>query len=362
MTNNNSQNFAGIYVHIPFCKQKCNYCDFKSFPCINRAEEYFDALKQEILNTDISSETIDTVYFGGGTPSFVDEKFIVEIFNLLNKRFEFDVEEASIEVNPESATLKKLMTYKETGFNRLSIGVQSLSDDVLKFLGRVHNSKTAKQAITRAVKIFENINCDIMLVGQSAESVAKDIEYLSDSGVKHISCYMLQIEDGTPLYDRYIKNDIKLPTDDELADLFSFAIAKLKSLGYERYEVSNFCKKGYESKHNLGYWVRKPYYGFGLSAHSLIGNERYGNQSAFDEYVSDPLKREFKEVLSEGDIELERIMLALRTSHGVLKEEILNKPDFYDKYKNYFYIKGDRISLNDKGFMIMNKILVDLFQ
>ena len=361
MTNNFTER-AGIYVHIPFCKRKCNYCDFKSFPYPERSEEYFNALKKEILNTDAVYKTIDTVYFGGGTPSFVDEKYIVDVFNLLRNKFDFDLSEATIEANPESITKSKLLAYKSAGFDRLSIGVQSLSDDVLKFLGRVHDSDMAKSAVKTALEFFDNVSCDIMLVGQSAESVAKDIEYLSDSGVKHISCYMLQIEKGTPFYDRYIKNDIKLPTDDELADLFSFAIAKLKSLGYERYEVSNFCKRGYEAKHNLGYWVRKPYYGFGLSAHSLIGNERYGNQSAFDEYVSDPLKREFKEVLSESDIELERIMLALRTSHGVLKEEILNKPDFYDKYKNYFYIKGDRISLNDKGFMIMNKILVDLFQ
>lgn len=361
MTNNFTER-AGIYVHIPFCKLKCNYCDFKSFPYPERSEEYFNALKKEILNTDAVYKTIDTVYFGGGTPSFVDEKYIVDVFNLLRNKFDFDLSEATIEANPESITKSKLLTYKSAGFDRLSIGVQSLSDDVLKFLGRVHDSDMAKSAVKTALEFFDNVSCDIMLVGQSAESVAKDIEYLSDSGVKHISCYMLQIEEGTPFYDRYIKNDIKLPTDDELADLFSFAIAKLKSLGYERYEVSNFCKRGYEAKHNLGYWVRKPYYGFGLSAHSLIGNERYGNQSAFDEYVSDPLKREFKEVLSESDIELERIMLALRTSHGVLKEEILNKPDFYDKYKNYFCIKGNRISLNDKGFMIMNKILGDLFQ
>lgn len=361
MTNNFTER-AGIYVHIPFCKRKCNYCDFKSIPYRERSEEYFNALKKEILNTDAVYKTIDTVYFGGGTPSFVDERYIVDVFNLLRNKFDFDLSEATIEANPESITKSKLLAYKSAGFDRLSIGVQSLSDDVLKFLGRVHDSDMAKSAVKTVLEFFDNVSCDIMLVGQSADSVEKDIDFLSSLGVKHISCYMLQIEEGTPFYDRYIKNEIKLPTDDELADLFSFAIAKLKSLGYERYEVSNFCKRGYEAKHNLGYWVRKPYYGFGLSAHSLIGNERYGNQSAFDEYVSDPLKREFKEVLSESDIELERIMLALRTSHGVLKEEILNKPDFYDKYKNYFYIKGDRISLNDKGFMIMNKILVDLLQ
>ncbi len=360
MTNNFTER-AGIYVHIPFCKRKCNYCDFKSFPYPERSDEYFNALKKEILNTDAVYKTIDTVYFGGGTPSFVDERYIVDVFNLLKNKFDLNLSEATIEANPESITKSKLLAYKSAGFDRLSIGVQSLSDEVLKFLGRVHDSDMAKSAVKTALEFFDNVSCDIMLVGQSADSVEKDIDFLSSLGVKHISCYMLQIEEGTPFYDRCIKKEMVPADDDELADTFALCIAKLKILGYERYEVSNFCKTGFEAKHNMGYWLRKPYYGFGLSAHSLIGNERYGNQSAFDEYVSDPLKREFVEVLSDIDIEFERVMLALRTAQGVPKDYILAKKEFYNKYKSYFEIKGDRIALNDNGFMIMNKILVDLF-
>ena len=259
---------AGIYVHIPFCKSKCSYCDFASFPDkLCYAESYMACVYREMSfrRKELKDYAFDTLYIGGGTPSVIDESYIGMLIASARKNFNLAKNaEITIEINPGTVTAEKINFYKKCGVNRYSVGLQSAIDSQLEDIGRIH---TAKDFLDCASLLKgENFNADVLigLKGQTAADVEYTINFAAQAGASHISMYALTPEDGTPIYTDYLNGE--LPDGDEVAALYDAGYKKLKELGFIRYEVSNFCKRGKESRHNLNYWRRGEYIGFGVSA------------------------------------------------------------------------------------------------
>ncbi|MBD5584486.1 MAG: radical SAM family heme chaperone HemW, partial [Clostridia bacterium] len=292
---------AGIYVHIPFCKSKCRYCDFASFPdklCF--AESYMACLYREMAmrKEELKGIKFDTLYIGGGTPSVVDENYIAMLVVAVKKNFNLaENAEITIEMNPGTVSASKIETYIKCGINRFSIGLQTAIDSQLKEIGRIHNLKEF-ELCTKLLK-GRNFSVDVMigLKDQTAKDVEKTIETAVYSGANHISMYALSPEDGTPIYTDYLNGE--LPDGDEVAEMYDKGVKKLKALGFERYEVSNFAKKGFESRHNLNYWLRGDYIGFGVSASSCINNVRFTNTFDLDEYFKCILSNHLPVINSE---------------------------------------------------------------
>ncbi len=369
-----------LYVHVPFCKSKCTYCDFTSYPnCDSKA--ILGYLKRLICEFEIASKSfsnakITTVYIGGGTPSMLNVEQIGMIVDSLKQNFNLsDVTEFTIECNPESLTEQKLVAYKSLGINRISLGIQSLNDDNLKAIGRVHDSKTALEKLTLASKHFDNVSCDLILglPYDSEESVKKQIDTITPF-VKHLSMYELMVEEETPLAKMIENGQINVPDDDAVQALFECAIDRARKCGFERYEISNFAKDGYPSLHNMGYWIREEYLGFGASAHSFFKQNgvdvRVSNFCDLKKYISviDYAKENLQTyfeiecdefcVLEEQDVLNEQIMLGLRTSQGV-KKSLLDSRILKDM-QQFFVDKGGCVALNDKGMAVMNSIVVEL--
>ena len=333
-----------LYLHIPFCKSKCAYCDFNSYACKDEALilRYLTALNHEIslAGKRFAKAKIDTVYIGGGTPSALDENKISSVFDALENSFDLSfVKEFSIECNPESITAEKLALYKKHGVNRISIGVQSLSDENLKVIGRLHDANTAIEKIKLAKGFFDNVSCDLIigLPFDTIDGVREEVRTLCPL-VEHISMYELSVEKGTRL-ERMIQNGkVTLPSDDDTQSLFDAAFDEAEKSGFKRYEVSNFAKNDKISLHNFGYWTREEYLGLGAGAHSLVktidgerilaSETRYANLSKFDEYCSavegnedyKDIVRESVETLTEKDVKNETVMLGLRTHTGINKD------------------------------------------
>lgn len=373
-----------LYLHIPFCKLKCAYCDFNSYACHDQAVilRYLTALNQEITlaSKRFAYAKIDTVYIGGGTPSALDERQITSVFESLENAFDLScVKEFSIECNPESITDEKLAVYKQHGVRRVSIGVQSLSDDNLKAIGRLHTAKVALDKIRLAKEYFDNVSCDLIvgLPFDTEDGIREEVQTLCPV-VDHISMYELSVEKGTRL-ERMIQNGkIALPSDDDTQSLFDVAFDTAKKRGFERYEVSNFAKRGKISLHNFGYWTREEYLGLGAGAHSLVKTSdgktlleretRYANLSPLDDYinavenVSDykDIARESVEKLTQKDVTNEKIMLGLRTVKGVEKALLHNVPDRLSA----FFEDADesRVRLTRDGVAVMNSILVEILE
>lgn len=373
-----------LYLHIPFCKSKCAYCDFNSYACHDQAVilRYLTALNQEIIlaSKRFAYAKIDTVYIGGGTPSALDERQITSVFESLENAFDLScVKEFSIECNPESITDEKLAVYKQHGVRRVSIGVQSLSDDNLKAIGRLHTAKVALDKIRLAKEYFDNVSCDLIvgLPFDTEDVIREEVQTLCPV-VDHISMYELSVEKGTRL-ERMIQNGkIVLPSDDDTQSLFDVAFDTAKQCGFERYEVSNFAKRGKISLHNFGYWTREEYLGLGAGAHSLVKTldgktllereTRYANLSPLDDYinavenVSDykDIARESVEKLTQKDVTNEKIMLGLRTVKGIEKSLLHNVPDRLSA----FFEEADesRVRLTRDGVAVMNSILVEILE
>ena len=363
---------AGIYLHIPFCKHKCTYCDFCSFP--NRmdvAEAYMACLIKEIemRGKELKGRTFDTVYFGGGTPSVVDPKYIYAAMRKIKECFTLSARpEITIEMNPGTVSEQKIALYKRAGINRFSIGLQTAIDEQLSDLGRIH---TVRDYLYCASLLKgENFSADIMLgiKNQTKEDVRKTIEIAAASGAKHISMYALTPEDGTPIYTDYLNGE--LPDGDEVAELYEYGRSLLAEKGYMRYEVSNFCKKGFESRHNLNYWKRGEYVGLGVSASSFFSGRRLLNTLDLDEYMKCILSGFYpvidSEEVSEKDARFEFVMLGLRTVYGVSAAEYKKafgtdwKEDFssaYQKTKNYLSEEGDVTRIKDEYLYVQNAIL-----
>ncbi len=314
-----------IYVHIPFCVKKCDYCDFTSFVCDEDTKsKYFESLFKQI---DTESESvgklpIDSVFIGGGTPSYVNEKYIYKLSEKLKDRFDVKSDaEFTIECNPGSVTKEKLSVYKEAGINRISIGLQSTDNSELKLLSRVHDYEGFLRTYDLVREAgFGNVNIDIMsaLPTQTRSSYKKTLERVVSLKPEHISAYSLIVEEGTPFYERY-KDGKGLPGEDVDREMYHDTKEFLKANGYERYEISNYARPGFECKHNTGYWTRKPYLGFGLAATSFFNEERSTMHSDLRRYIEGDHEKEVEKI-SKEDAMAEFMFLGLRLTKGVSKK------------------------------------------
>lgn len=330
-----SENDISIYIHIPFCERKCSYCAFVSF-CLSKSERerYINSLLDEIENFS-TTKKVKSIYLGGGTPSLLSKDEIFAIFSKLRENFDIDeTAEITIEVNPNSVDEEKLRAYKAVGINRISVGVQSLSNKTLKSIGRLHTKEEAIEKLKLIGKYFDNISADLILGLSGEKSVVKYAKELIKLNVKHISSYMLEIHENTKLYLE-VQDKKYRPLDEKgLTKSYDKLVKFLKKCGFRQYEISNFALADYESKHNLNYWNYGEYVGFGVSAHSFLSHKRMANADTLQGYY----KRERKEEKIINDMEIEeRIMLGLRCYIGVDISTL--KKLGYDIQKNDNYQK-----------------------
>lgn len=366
----------GLYVHVPFCKKKCNYCDFASFPCTEKSERsrYIEALIREIYSYKSRKRYfVDTVFFGGGTPSLLEADEFLEIYSALSEVFDLSaLTEFTVEANPKTLTPEKISAYKTAGVNRISIGLQTIHENERKILGRIHDCSDFLDSLSmvRAAGI-NNINVDLMygIPEQSMESFGKTLESVIALKVPHISVYGLMIEESTPFWK--MQDSLKLPSDDEEAEMYFLAAKLLRDAGYLHYEISNYALPGFESQHNLKYWKCGNYIGLGLAAASYIEKQRFTNTSDLKEYLtSGESKAKSIETLEKDDEEFEFVMLSLRLGKGLSFSEYKAKfgKDFYknnkekiEKYKSLGHLVCDleKIALTDSGLYISNSIICD---
>ena len=371
----------GIYIHIPFCKQKCFYCDFISYANQDKYfQKYVQALSKEINNfIDNNKIEVQTIYIGGGTPSLIDAKYIEEILHIFEKKNLLkEAKEVTIEVNPGTVNEEKLRTYKNSGVNRLSIGLQSTEDKILKQIGRIHCYDDFLNTYKMAREVgFKNINVDLMIglpnqkildVKNSLEKIIK----LEPEPPNHISVYSLIVEENTPIEKMLESGELELPDEELERNMYWYVKNFLELNGYKHYEISNFAKLGNESKHNLDCWNQKEYVGFGVAAHSYIDDVRYGNIGNVEEYIKNCENDEFgkNKVIDEveNDIfskEKEFMLIGLRKIEGVLIQDFKNKFGenpifvFKDELKklvdeNLLILDFDRIKLTNKGLDLAN--------
>ena len=367
---------TGLYVHIPFCLKKCAYCDFCSF--INadfpQKAEYIDALCAEISGYKDKEITLDTIFFGGGTPSLLTGEEFSKIMRSIRESFSLsDGLEFTVEANPKTLTTEKLRVYMSEGVNRLSMGLQSANSNELAALGRIHTYEEFVESYTLAREAgIKNLNVDLMygIPEQTMDSFRYTLEAVCALAPEHISVYGLILEEGTPLYksvDKY-----RMPTEDAECDMYYLAADYLRDKEYSHYEISNYAKEGLECRHNLKYWKCDEYIGVGLAAYSYFGGKRYGNTAEKDEYLSQNGDITIYEEESTLESEAyEFVMLGLRLSEGISLSEYKARfgRDFLDgreeKIKSFFelgYISlsEDRISLTERGFYVSNSILNSL--
>ena len=376
----------GLYIHIPFCKQKCSYCDFCSYAeKQDLISKYIKCLLQEIKEVGSNNRddfengkddlfSVKTIYIGGGTPSLIESKYIVQIMEEIKSNFELDENaEITIEVNPGTVTLEKLEDYNKAGINRLSIGLQSTHEHLLKEIGRIHTYLDFLDTFRFAREAgFENINVDLMigLPNQTLAEVQDSIEEIVSMEPEHISVYSLILEEGTPLFKK-VEEGLELP-DEELERKMYWTVKKiLEANGYNHYEISNFAKQGYESKHNLDCWNQKEYIGFGVAAHSYTNGIRYSNIENLEQYIKNYEEDKTEENLvfhEKQDMEAmqkEYMLLGLRKIDGVSIQEFKIKfvanPVFlyHDKLEklvneDLVEIDGDQIKLTNKGLDLAN--------
>lgn len=324
----------GIYVHIPFCKQKCYYCDFLSF--CNKdilIEDYINALKKEIESQKIKEE-IDTIYIGGGTPSYLEGKQICEIIKTIKKKKVLKEAEITIEVNPGTVTEGKLKQYKKCGINRLSIGLQTSKDELLKEIGRIHNFEQFLETYNSARKVgFKNINVDLMigLPNQKIKDIKETLQKIIELQPEHISVYSLIVEENTPIAKKIDIGDLELPDEELERNMYWYVKSTLELNGYIHYEISNFARQGHESRHNINCWNQNQYIGFGVAAHSYINFIRYSNIENIEEYIQNVNMDKFEnniiinEIQSDDDIRNEFMLLGLRKIEGVKISDFKNK-------------------------------------
>lgn len=312
-----------IYIHIPFCISKCKYCDFKSAPsCSKERSDYVESLCEKIRSYEEFAKAyrVVSIFIGGGTPSILDATQMKDIFKVVKEIFELtDDAEITVEMNPGTVTMEKLEAYRECGVNRLSIGLQSVNNHELKALGRIHTYEEFLETYQMARKTgFDNINIDLIsaIPHQTVESWQSTLHTVCDLKPEHISAYSLIIEEGTPFYERYGEgeHEDELPTEDDERQMYHDTREILASYGYERYEISNYAKPGYECRHNLGYWGRTEYLGIGVGAASLIGNQRWSQGDSLSE------EPEVEELTRENEME-EFMFLGLRKIKGVSDAE-----------------------------------------
>ena len=372
----------GIYVHVPFCESKCAYCNFISFKSDEETKEkYVFALikEMEMYKETLKDCVIDTIFFGGGTPSCLRPKAVKNILNYITNNFNVESDaEITIECNPNSITREKLSEYKLAGVNRLSIGLQAYNNKLLKLIGRIHTIDDFDRAIKNAKSMgFENINVDLLLglPKQKMYDVVFELKHLFKLNIPHFSCYGLIVEENTKLC-RDLENKVySLPSEENSVKMYNYTLNFLKKHGIFRYEVSNFAKKGFESKHNLKYWTMQEYVGFGLASHSFFDNERWENASKLDEYFtlieSGQLPRIALEKETNESLKEEFLMTGLRKQSGISLDEfekmfnedlLISKQNEISKLfdEQLVDIKDGRLLATDKGFEFLNQIILNL--
>ena len=369
----------GIYIHIPFCKQKCYYCDFISYSnkC-DIAQKYINCLLDEIEKFDFENYDVNTIYIGGGTPSYIDSKYIKMIMSKIKSKVDFEQNkiEITIEVNPGTVTKEKLNDYKEAGVNRLSIGLQSVKDDLLKQIGRIHTDEDFLNTYQLANEVgFNNINVDLMigLPNQSIKDIKETLEKIIELNPNHISVYSLIVEEGTKFDNMINKGELNLPDEDTERNMYWYVKNTLESNSYNHYEISNFAKENKESKHNMNCWEQKEYIGFGVSAHSYINCVRFSNTGNINEYIKNieenniEKNKTIEEKQTKQDEMNEFMMLGFRKIEGVniseFKQKFIDNPIFLYREKleelvneELIEIDLDYIRLTNKGLDLANYV------
>ena len=376
MKNRKENSPMEIYIHIPFCIRKCDYCDFLSGPSGPKEQaDYVQALLREIQAVEEGEgRSVSSIFIGGGTPSVLDERLLGDILKEIRNRFKIEeCAEITIEVNPGTANIGKLQAYREMGINRLSIGLQSPQDRELKILGRIHNYEQFLETYQEARTVgFDNINIDLMsaIPDQTYEGWVKNLRTVAELEPEHISAYSLIVEEGTPFAAR----KLNLPDEDTEYNMYEATAQILKKYGFEQYEISNYARKGRECRHNVGYWTRQDYLGFGLGASSLYGKERFANTADMKKYLEIskyPEKiREKEPSLTREDEMAEFMFLGLRMTKGISKADFQRcfgctiesvYGEVLEKYESMELLleKDGRIFLSREGIHVSNSIMAE---
>ena len=372
----------GIYIHIPFCRSKCDYCDFYSLAGRDdRMDQYQKVLLSHIKETAPLAQDfpVDTIYIGGGTPSYYGAKRLKELLGVIRKLYKVEKDaEVTVECNPDSVDVKSLKILRKAGVNRLSMGMQSANACELERIHRIHTPQQVNEAATAARKAgFTNLSLDLIygLPGQTMDSWKATVEHALSLIPQHLSCYGLKVEEGTPLAARVAQGEI-LPDDDQQADLYLWTVGRLERAGYPQYEISNFAKPGFASRHNLRYWLTQPYIGFGPGAHSDFGGRRYSFVQDLDAYIQGVLQG--GDIIDESEIIPKRercgeyLMLRLRTVQGINEQEYRSTyfMDFapLQARLEQFRAQGwaeqtdGRWHFTPKGFLLSNQLIGDLLE
>jgi oxygen-independent coproporphyrinogen-3 oxidase len=361
----------GLYIHIPFCLQKCAYCDFYSIPGRDEAlqKRYINALTlhMKTLSTTMEDRVFDTVYIGGGTPGLLTEEMLTALMNGIKDNFKLAEDaEITLETNPAVADEAKFRIMRSLGINRLSMGMQSSEESVLKTLGRLHTFDQFAETFREARRAgFENISADVMyaLPGQTVDGLMETLHSLIALSPEHISMYGLKVEENTP-FGR-MGEKLPLPDEDTQCEMYERACELLEQSGYHRYEISNFAKAGYESRHNLRYWHREEYLGLGPAAHSFVNRVRYSFPRDIMSYITALEQGSLPSTdssvsITPAEADAEKIMLGLRLSEGIVAtDELLKKCENYLRY-GFMEQKDERIAFTTKGYLVSNTILAEL--
>lgn len=368
---------TAVYIHIPFCDHKCIYCDFYSLVSYDNIAEYLQYLTQEIVNSSkLYSEDriIDTIFFGGGTPSFMTPKYIGKIINTIAQNFRLNNNiEITLETNPGTVTKNSLNDFRKNGINRISIGIQTFNEEELKFLTRIHDKKTAIDTVNNAVDSgFENISIDLIfsLPNQTKETWKNNLEIAVALPIKHISTYSLILERGTILNKMVLDGKVKMNSENYDAELYEYTMNFLEKNYFNQYEISNFAKYGYECKHNLYYWQYKDYLSFGTASHSFANGKRWWNYSSLKKYIAEVKKSgaavRGEEILTENQMVDEIVMLGLR-SNGLNLDELkkyssnwyFEKKNIINSFINESYLeeKNGILRCTKKGYMICDELI-----
>lgn len=365
------QDYA-IYVHIPFCKARCGYCAFSSCTNYNLREKYFEKLCSEISLAEVPTDVrIKTMFWGGGTPSSVGVEYLKKLYESISSKFDLtEMEEFTVECNPESTTEELLEFLRSIGVNRLSFGLQSVNDETLKRIGRLHTYNDFLSALALAQKPgFENISADLILgLPESRTDFLNSVQTVVKLPLQHISLYALEVHEQNSSFAKLCEKFAF--SDDELADMYDAAMSVLSENGFERYEVSNFAKVGRECRHNLMYWTENRYFGFGAAACGFVENIRYGNFFEIEKYLQKKDLREYSETIDKKTEMNEYVMLALRLRNGFLLDDFRRRfnADFFKEFPNAERLMrlgvlqniGGAISLPNDKFYVLNSVLVEL--
>ncbi|MBR0464964.1 MAG: radical SAM family heme chaperone HemW [Clostridia bacterium] len=357
---------CSVYIHISFCARKCAYCDFVSFAdAAHQIDEYLAALETEMQTACRSYGGIkaSTLFVGGGTPSILETEQLARLFSSIRTFISLDeCREFTVECNPGTLTPEKLAVLREYGVNRLSLGVQTFDDRLLRVLGRIHTSREAADTISLAHDMgFHNISVDLMhsLPDQSLDDLQASLETAVSLPIRHLSCYSLIVEEHTPMAVMHARQPQRFPSEDDSLSMQRLCTATLARHGFERYEISNYAQPGFESLHNFTYWRRGDYLGLGLAAHSLMNGERFSNTESLDDYLNG-LRRNEVQTLTDDDVYEETVMLGLRTREGVRADILPPKALSRLVRQGLMTVRDGRARVTEDGADVLNAIILEL--